>query len=229
MRIDPDNSTVIIVLVGSFNPSIFHPEWFARHGLLTEQEKAAANIELIHREISLFRMEWLSLRVERERFIAETHEAPFRRLADFIVRTFAEHLTLTPVSRLGINRIVDFNVGDESTRNRIGQTLAPHDPWGEWAQKIEGESLKKRGGMRTLVMEQRDLDDREQGYIQAKIAPSRGSGGITMEINDHYEVSEPSHNQGCEELVGVLENHFDESIKRSEWIIDQIMALKARV
>jgi len=231
MRIEPDNSTVTIVLVGSFNPVIFHPEWFARHGLLTEQEKNTAidSVELIHREINSFRMEWLSIRVERERFIAETREAPFRRLADFMVRTFKERLIHTPVNRLGINRLVDFNVGDEATRNRIGKALAPHEPWGEWAQEIEGRSAKKRGGMRTLVMEQSDLDDRERGHIQAKIAPSRSNAGIFMEINDHYEAKDPAQSQGCEEMIDVLDKNFDESIRRSEWIIDQIMALKDRV
>ena len=232
MRIDPDISTITIVLVGSFNPPIFHPEWFARNGLLTDQEKQAADVELVHREIALFRMEWLSIRVERQRFIAETREAPFRRLADFVVRTFKERLLHTPVTMMGINRLVHFSIGDEATRNRIGKVLAPHEPWGEWAQKIEGRSAKMRGGMRSLVMEQRDLDDRKKGYIRAKAEPStliKSEAGIFMEVNDHYEVEDPAQNQGCEELIELLEQKFDASVRRSEWIIDQIMRLKNQV
>jgi hypothetical protein len=199
---------------------------------MTEQEKEAADVELIHQEIALFRMEWLSIRVERQRFIAETREAPFRRLADFIVRTFKERLIHTPVNMMGINRLMHFNIGDEATRNRIGKLLAPHEPWGQWAQAIEGRSAKVRGGMRSLVMQQQDLDDRKKGQIQAKIEPSsriEGGAGILMEVNDHYEVEDPDQNQGCEELIELLDQKFDDSIKRSDWIINQIMKLKDRV
>jgi hypothetical protein len=50
-----------------------------------------------------------------------------------------------------------------------------------------------------------------------------------MEINDHYEVDMPEKTRNCEEIVGLLEQRFDASIKRSEWIIDQIMALKNKL
>jgi hypothetical protein len=232
MRIEPEISSVNIVLVGSFNPPIFHPEWFARNGLISDKEKQAAEVEIIHQAIALFRMEWLSIRVEPQRFIAETQEGPFIRLADFVVKTFKEYLNHTPVSMMGINRHVHFSVGDEDTRNCIGKKLAPHEPWGEWAATIEGKSKEKRGGMRSLTMEQRDLDDRKKGYVRAKVEPSdhiKNEVGISMEMNDHYEVEDPAKNQGCEELIGLLERQFDISIKRSEWIIDQIMALKEQV
>ncbi len=229
MRIEPEVSDASIVLVGNFNPPIFHPEWFARNGLIRDEEKEAAEIELIHHELTLFRMEWLSVRVEPQRFIAETQEGPFIRLSDFVVRTFAEYLVYTPINKMGINRKAHFSVGDEDTRNRIGKMLAPHQPWGEWAAAIGGKSVKKRGGMRSLTMEQRNPDDRKKGHIQVTIEPSlqiKNETGIYMRVNDHYEVEDPVNNQGCEELIRLLEQRFEASIKHSEWIIDQIMALK---
>jgi hypothetical protein len=50
--------------------------------------------------------------------------------------------------------------------------------------------------------------------------------GIYMEVNDHYEVEFPDQNQDCEEIMMILGRQFDDSLRRSEWIIDQIMALK---
>ena len=230
MRIAPEIGDVSVVLVGNFNPPIFHPSWFLGNGLIGEQEASAAEIEVIHREITIFRMDWISIRVEQDRFVAETQEAPFIRLSDLVVRTFKEFLIHTPVRMLGINRRVHFSVGDEETRNRIGKTLAPHEPWGEWGKHIEGGDLQKRGGLRSLVMEQKDLDDRSKGYIRSKIEPSSKldpkSNGIFMEINDHYEVEDPDGLSGCDEIIGILEKQFDVSIRRSEWIIDQIMALR---
>jgi hypothetical protein len=232
MRIAPEISSASIVLVGSFNPPIFHPAWFAKNGLITDQENENAEIEIIHQEITLFRLEWLSIRIEPQRFIVETQQAPFIRLSDLVVKTFKECLNHTPISKLGINRMVHFSVGSEEMRNRIGKTLAPHEPWGEWAAAITGKSAGKRGGLRSLIMEQQDLDDRAKGHIQAHLEPSlqiKFGVGISIRVNDHYEVENPEQTQGCEELIGLLESRFDTSIKRSEWIIDQIMALKEKL
>ncbi|MGA3085272.1 MAG: hypothetical protein ABSE95_10800 [Thermodesulfobacteriota bacterium] len=229
MLIEPEISGVSIVLLGSFNPPIFHPEWFAKYGLINDKEKEAAEIAIIHREIAMFRMEWLSINVQPGRFAAETQEGPFIRLADFVVKTFRDYLYHTPIGKMGINRLVHFNVESEEIRNRIGKILAPLDGWGAWGKNIEKSSPKKRGGMNSLTMLQQDLDDRKRGFIRAKIEPSnkiQGMAGIYMEVNDHYEVEFPDQNQDCEEIMMILGRQFDDSLRRSEWIIDQIMALK---
>ena len=35
-----------IVLVGAFNPAIFHPAWLAHHGLIPEHEAEAASAKM---------------------------------------------------------------------------------------------------------------------------------------------------------------------------------------
>lgn len=134
---------------------------------------------------------------------------------------------------MGINRLVHFSVGSEETRNKIGKKLAPQDAWGEWAGSIaKNTESKKHGGMVSLSMQQLDLDDREIGHIRAKVEPSsriRNGAGIFMEINDHYEILENDSLTGSIPMMNILEEQFDNSIKTSEWIIDQIMALKEKV
>jgi hypothetical protein len=228
MRREPERSAVSCVLVGSFNPVIFHPAWFVANGLLESMEIDAAEIKLVHPEFSAFSTEWLSLQVERTRFRAVTHEAPFIRLMDLVTRTFDECLVHTPLRMLGINRSVHFSVRDEATRNRIGKRLAPHEPWKEWGKMIEGDSPEKRGGLRSLTMEQRNLADREKGSIGVKIEPStqlNNQAGIFVEVNDHYEAKDAEQNQGAQEIMEILKRQFDVSIRKSEWIIDQIMSL----
>jgi len=229
MHIPSEIGDVSIVLLGNFNPRIFHPSWFVRSGLFTEKEGEVAQIDVIHPTISQFRMEWLAVRVEQNRFTAETQEAPFVRLADLVVRTFKEFLIHTPIGMLGINRNVHFSVGDEATRNRIGKMLAPHEPWGEWAKQIEGSVPEKRGGVRSLSMEQRDLDDRKKGHLLIKVEPSAKLDpqiGIFAAVNDHYEIDDPNNPVGCGEIIETLEKQFDKSIQRSEWLIDRVMVLK---
>ncbi|MEN6433933.1 MAG: hypothetical protein ABFD06_13895 [Smithella sp.] len=50
-------------------------------------------MEIVHKALSVFKIgDLLSVRVEQNRFIAETSEPPFIRLNDFVVKTFREAL-----------------------------------------------------------------------------------------------------------------------------------------
>ncbi len=46
--------SVNIVVLGKFNPSIFHPAWFAAQNLIRTKEADAANIQIVHPEASFF-------------------------------------------------------------------------------------------------------------------------------------------------------------------------------
>jgi hypothetical protein len=233
MRIEPENNSVSIVLVGSLNPAIFSPAWFVANNLLSKNDLECSEVEIILREIAVFKVgDWLRIQVEPNRFIAETSEPPFVRLSDLVIKTFREALIHTPISKLGINRIVHFSVGDEETRNKIGKKLAPQEAWGEWAGRIAGKKHDKHGGMVSIVMQQVDIDDREIGHIQAKVEPSpliKNGSGMFVEVNDHYEISKEDALDGAIRITDILSKQFDDSIRRSEWIIDQIMALKEKV
>jgi len=231
MIIQPEISSVTIVLVGSLNPRIFTPDWFARQELLSVGEAEAAEVEILHEDISAFRAEWFSLRVEQKRFVAETLHAPHIRLCDLVIRTFRERLPHTPLGLLGINRRVHFDFGSFEVRDRVGSLLAPKDPWGEWGPHVSGGSdLKTHGGLISLTMEQRDIKDRPAKRVRAKIEPStkvgQGRSGVFMEINDHYEINDPNNPVGADDIILILEHNFEASIRNSDWIINQIMKLK---
>src|ERR1039458_4987230 len=68
----PDLSVdeMTVVLVGDFNPKIFHPMWFANHGVLREAEATEARIEVVHSDVCSFSTEWLTVQVLRDRFTA---------------------------------------------------------------------------------------------------------------------------------------------------------------
>lgn len=210
----------------------FHPSWFVANDLLKKEDIENAEIEVVSRDFTIFKISnWLKINVEPNRFIAATSEPPFIRLLDLVVRTFREVLMHTPVYQLGINRTVHFSVGDEETRNKIGIMLAPQDVWGEWAKDISGEK-EMHGGMISLEMEQPKPSDRENGRIRAQVKPShliKNSSGIFINVNDHYEITEANAQGGSIPIIDILEKQFEVSIKRSEWIIDQIMALKDKV
>jgi hypothetical protein len=187
-------------------------------------------IEIIHPEVSILESpSSFRLEVEQRRFVIRPlDDEPFVSVHDLVIRIFGEFLPHTPLDKMGINCTVHFNVRDAELRDAIGRKLAPQEPWGDWGPLIGSGEGHKHGGMRSLTMEQRNPDDRPQGWIRAKIEPSVrlvGDRGVFMEINDHYETATSSET-GASEMVDLLRDNFDKSVNRSFWIIDQIMRLE---
>jgi hypothetical protein len=228
MRITPDTDTVTLVLVGDLNPRIFRPDWFSAQGLLDSETVEAAEVGIIHSEVTEFSTDWVKIHVEKRRFVAVTDEAPHVRLQDLVARTFGEFLSHTPIYLVGINRTIHFPVSSLQTLDKIGKSLAPHEAWGEWGPEISG-SAERHGGLLSLTMEQSELDDRAKGYIRAKVEPSpqfRPVGhGVSVDINDHYELSSAEDATGALAAVDLIQSQFQPSLDRSAWITDQVMAL----
>ena len=88
MRIDPEISGVGIVVLGSFNPAIFTPAWFALHGLLPKSVADSADLKVAHQQITEFVYDWLHLQVMTGRFSVDTRQAPHTRPGDLVVRIF---------------------------------------------------------------------------------------------------------------------------------------------
>lgn len=113
----PEISGSSIVLLGSFNPKIFQPEWFGRHNLLPQGEVDAAKVKIIHPEFCQFETERFEVQITHERFSAASkpNSTPLP-LRDLVLGTFfiLEH---TPVTAMGLNRQMHFCGG-------FGGTLA---------------------------------------------------------------------------------------------------------
>lgn len=227
MRIEPEISGVAIAIIGKFNPAIFTPAWFALHNLLPQSAADSANLRIAHQQVTAFSTDWLRVDVSTGRFSAETLQAPNIRLCDLVVSVFKKHLYHTPLSAFGINRSVHFQVPSMAARDRLGRTLAPVEPWGAWEHELG--STGEHGGMTSLTMTQVDPDGRPPGgRINVKVEPSNRIGqgrlGVYVEVNDHYAIDDTSPSAG-EQLTRLLEGNFDESLSRSDGIVDHLMSL----
>ena len=227
MRIAPEIDGATIVLLGSFNPAIFTPSWFALHGLLPKGVADSAELAVAHPQVTSFSADWLRLEVTPERFQVETVQAPKIRVHDIAVRVFAEHLPHTPLMAFGINRNVHFLVRDLAARDGLGRILAPVDPWGSWGRELGLDS--EDGGMKSLTMSQSKPTERPLGgQINVTVQPSSrvggGVSGIYVGINDHYVLGE-SEPRAAGHSMKILEANFKPSQDRSEAIIDHIMSL----
>lgn len=182
---------VSIVLVGAFSPSIFNPDWLVARDIITADEAAQANVDLIHREYAQFSAGDLIFEITEERFTLHSVAEPFVRSADIIAGLFSDNLPNTPINVLGINYLAHFRVRDRQQQHALGRQLAPLAPWGEWGEKLEAADDTKSGGMISLTMQEQGLSDRKAGNVRVTVQPSNRieplGTGVFVQVNDHYE------------------------------------------
>ena len=228
MRIEPEIAGVSLVLLGNFNPAIFTPAWFVWRGLLPEKTIESAEVDIVHPHVSEFKADWLNLHVTTNQFQIETIQSPVVRLQDLAVRVFREHLPHTPIKAMGVNRRVHFPVRRPDERDRLGRLLAPVNPWGDWARKLEPDG--NHGGMTSLTMTQVNPEGRPLGgRINVTVEPStqidEGRSGVFVHVNDHFIVENEESRSATNDIVNMIEEHFERSLEWADRIIDHIMAL----
>ncbi len=209
---------VSVVLVGRFNPSIFQPAWFRKHALLPdlEADKAEPGLRVVHPEVTAFSADWLGLEVTLERFVASTsNPAQYEPLRDLVVGTFTllEH---TPISKLGLNRDMHFEMESERRWHDFGHFLAPKAPWTD---------ILEDPGTRTLVIQGKRKESASQ-YVRVKVEPSvqpQAHPGVFIAVNEHFETKSETSTGGAEELREELQRSWAGFLDYSAGVSDHLL------
>ena len=194
-----------IVLLGDFNPKIFSPTWFSSYDIIGQTEAQDANVEVIHKDVAIFNLDWFRLQVTRDRFsIFTEQEAYFEKILDLVHHTFT-HLTHTPVRALGLNWGGHYMMDSIDEWHQFGHFMAPQQPW---------ENIFKDSAMLRLeITEKNHPTDLASGKVQIRIEPSKPvQPGIFINVNDHYEFEEPKKIVGCSQIISL----FDANRKTSQ-------------
>jgi hypothetical protein len=213
------SENVAVVLIGSFNPSIFQPWWMAHQGLIDDSEAESAEVGIVHGEIVSFRTGAISIEVSRERFQAQTEDATaLEALRDLVVGTFSR-LSHTPIAAFGVNRSTHHTMPSREAWNEIGHRLLPKSPW-------EGV-LADPGTANITVQGQRT--DGNQGYVRAIFEPSAiyPERGVFQMVNDHFQLNggKPEDNVRASDAVEVLAKVWEDSLARARAIADHILGV----
>lgn len=221
--INPEKQALTIVVLGSFNPAIFHPSWFSTIHMFSETEINQALDEfkgVVHKSISDFQIDWCRFVVEPNRISVTTKmDAYFERLRDLLNATFYK-LSHTPVTAVGINPEADFKAPTRERYDNFGDKLAPKDDW----SKI----MTNKPGLRQLIIEDSPRPDKFNGYTQIKIQPSDGKEikyGINIHMNDHHSFDKFKPDDGAKPLLEVLEEGFENTMSRWEKIHKHLTSL----
>ena len=212
-----DRQRMSIVALGSFNPAIFHPAWFARHGLIrdAEADADASKVKVVSPEITLVESEWFLLQVTPERFSLETRDPrKFLPLRDLATATFGilEH---TPVRAFGFNSFLYFPFVTADAWDHFGKHFAPKTPWSGILDAPSLQLLTIHG------TRSGSLADR----IQISIQPT-ATNGVVISINEHYEV-DPSDIQdespSAIAFANALEKEWDCFLEYSRTVGDHLL------
>lgn len=188
----PVKQTLSVVFVGSFNPRIFHPAWFEREGLVSEEEETASlseskkNGPLVTPDLSRCEIgEEISLECLTDRLsINAATTLGEERLRTLAAAVLAK-LPHTPITAVGINHAQVFDARDESEWHQIGDLLVPKD-------EIWSRAMLGRPGM-VLVR----VEDFRPGpppvRVWSTIAPVRESRPpfrFSIDTNWHTDITQ---------------------------------------
>lgn len=208
-----------IVLVGSFNPAIIHPSWFARFDILppSDFDEDETDVQLVNPDFSLFSIGWLRVQATVDHFELSTLEedrAPLLRDAGVNIFTQLMH---TPVSAMGINRTAHFPL-DKGGWAEIQSALAPAQPW---AKLAEGAALSS-----LTIQTSRTGDESDPGCVRVTIEPSqRIRDGVFISVNDHYDFTSADEFGEAGPALRILDSEWSAAISRHDEYTGFVLAL----
>ena len=184
-----------IVVLGSFNPAIFHPLWFSCNNLIrTEEATKNVEIQVVHRNATIFSTEWFSLQVTGDRFALETRDpGKSLLLRDLALGTF-KILEHTPLTAFGLNRISQFQSQTLEDWHAFGHHFAPKESW---------NGIMKDPGLLAMTIEGKR--DGSPDNIRVSIGPSsKVQPGILININEHHDLPVPEKDDSPSDRISLF-------------------------
>ena len=212
----PEIESASIVLVGSFNPAILHPEWLAHQSLIRPEEAEQAEVEVVSRQLTVIRLSWFELQVLEDRFSATaTDPAHFQTLQECVLGIFSL-LEFTPISAMGLNRQMHFRLQQPENWASLEDALAPKEPWvGILTGRHDGAPT-----LQTLSLNG-NRDGSSAQSLVVKVEPSsRVQSGVYMATNEHFEFLGAS---STSEPMNMLSRHWLEALAYSKHLANKLI------
>ncbi len=129
MNSDIDIHNLALVVIGSFNPAIIHPMWLVNKGLIRESDSNPEKIQIVHRDISKFELNFATIQVTHDRFeIFASNEADFMPMRDLALSIFSI-LRETPINSIGFNHLFHKSTSNSKEYEKFGNWLSPLNNW----------------------------------------------------------------------------------------------------
>jgi hypothetical protein len=205
----PEIEAASIVVLGTFNPAIFHPLWFKMNKLIRPEEAESAKLEVTHPQISIFSLDWCRLHVETERFVVNAaNKASYGLILDLAVGTFTI-LEYTPITAMGLNRTMHFKIDSREKWHAFGHMVAPKEVWSQ---------IMTQPGLLSLTIE--DPKETPGDLLRVRVEPSkRIDPGVFIEVNNHYNLRDKS----VQDMLEILTKSWKDILNKAEDIADHLL------
>ncbi|HEY5370173.1 MAG TPA: hypothetical protein VIJ75_14415 [Hanamia sp.] len=178
---DREIYSLIVVIIGNFNPVIITPFWLSSKGFIRETEAETAKVVIVHPDITRFEIDWLSVEVTRTRFELKTRrESHFSVLRDLVVSIFST-LKETPITAFGINHLSHFSLKDTKEYANFGYWLSPVQQF---------ESVLNNPKVQSVQYSETRTENENEGVIRLGIYPSdliKDDKSVVFNCNHHFE------------------------------------------
>jgi hypothetical protein len=211
----PEAEGLEFVALGSFNPAIFHPEWFLRQKLIQEDDAKAAMVVTVASEVADVQMRGLRLLCVPNRFsLGTSNLSQATPMQDLLIQIFTL-LSHIPITSCGINPFAHYSVKSVEYYHKIGHTLAPK-------QHIWDELLDKPGMLSLTINAPRKGDF--PGAINVTVEPSMTySPGIFVRTNYHYNLpTEAAHAGASDRLLNFIKTEWHPACEMVHRVADKI-------
>lgn len=203
-----------IVLIGGFNPLIFHPFWMLQKGLISEKD-VKTNKLLVHEQLTQFKIgDWLEFNVNKNRCEFKISSEEYVVVMLDLIKGTLNALPEVPIVSIGINRGCILRIENETDYYKIGATLAPLQLW-------ENSFAKPR--LRTIAIEDTTSEDFSGTTRCIMINPAKVEGAqfaIDINMNNHYDLDP----QNVVKALGIIDGNARKNYSSFQTIVDNIIS-----
>jgi len=210
---DPLNDLLercVIVLLGSFNPAIFQPEWFLKHSIIPEEE-----IEGLTAEPNIKEIPGTDLKLEYGQFFFVTNDRADINFKTFIMRTLRNKLEIISKDKSSFNLISNFlrklfKILEETPLKAYGINFNEHYKFNENYDQTFNRFFSKNENLQSFLGQELacgfTLKTKQANSILTfTMQPSdKLEGGTYLKANFHYDISD----SGVAVLVNDCKNNF---------------------
>ena len=207
-----------IVLVGSFNPAMMHPQWFAKHGLIPEGEAETAEVAMVSPGLTAVQFAWFTLEVMDRRFIVKTADpSQYRALEDCVTGIF-RLLEFTPIVAMGLNSERHVRVPTVDIWTPLEHKLVPREVW----SNVLPGPRDGASALQTLSITGNRPEPRA-GRLSVTIEPShRFRPGLFLQTNEHFSFSEEGD---AREPMAMLRENWEDALAYSTGVADSFVRM----
>lgn len=180
-RVEVKNRESSIVLVGSFNPLVMAPHWFVKNGLIPQEDVTdSLEIDVVYSELTKFTLGNIGVEITQNKMVLrsslESHDVRIHDLALSVLALVRD----AEVSALGLNVYNDWYFHDVDDWHRVGDMLAPKQPW------LNVYPASPRVGLAKMQMQVKKPEGMP-GVFNLGVSWLDEKKWIRFSVNDHYD------------------------------------------